>query len=330
MELKQYDLIIVGGGPVGMFAAYYAGLHQLNALLVESLSELGGQVKALYPEKDILDVAGYPSIKGKDLINNLQRQIDNFPIEIMTDMTVTNIKEDSDGYILQTKNKDFYCKKVLLATGNGSFSPRKLAVDNIEQFENKNLWYFLPSLDKLKDKVVLVAGGGDSAIENAVLASEYANKVYLVHRRDAFRALPFNVTRLEDSSVEIETPYIITDLSNKDSKLKVTLKVIGEEETKDILVDDVLINYGFTSNKGTIDQWNVQLEQDHRAIKVASNMESNVNGIYVVGDASTHSGNANLIASGFGEAITAITEIAKSTHPEKNMAMHSTSIHLSD
>ena len=95
-------------------------------------------------------------------------------------------------------------------------------------------------------------------------------------------------------------------------------------------MDDVLINYGFTSNKGTIDQWNVQLEQDHRAIRVASNMESNVNGIYVVGDASTHPGNANLIASGFGEAITAITEIAKSTHPEKNMAMHSTSIHLSD
>ena len=176
----------------------------------------------------------------------------------------------------------------------------------------------------------MVVGGGDSAIENEVLASEYANKVYLVHRRDAFRALPFNVTRLEDSSVEIETPYIITDLSNKDSKLKVTLKVIGEEEIKNILVDDVLINYGFTSNKGTIDQWNVQLEQDHRAIKVASNMESNVNSIYVVGDASTHPGNANLIASGFGEAITAITEIAKSTHPEKNMAMHSTSIHLSD
>lgn len=325
---EQYDLTIVGGGPAGIFAGFYAGLREASAQLVESLPVLGGQVSALYPEKRILDVAGIPDIQAQHLIDQQLQQFKQFPIDVKTEQTVTDIKAVSGGFEVTTPAGVSATKTVLIAVGNGSFSPRPLNIDNVAEFEGKNLFYAVTDLEHFRGRRVLIAGGGDSALDEALMLAPAAKSVHLVHRRNEFRALEHTVAQVKDSdAIETITPYMIHAITQKESGLEVTLKKMrSDDDFKTLAVDDVIVSYGFTSDHKTVDGWGIQLETDHRLFKVDSTMQTSVPGVYAIGDGVTYPGKQALIATAFGEAPIAVNAIMQSLYPDRRGPMHSSSI----
>lgn len=327
---QTYDVTIVGGGPAGMFAAFYAGLHELKAQLIESLPQLGGQVAALYPEKQIWDVAGEAGVQGRELIAKLEKQMAIAPIDQFLGEQVTNVVKLADGtFKIESAQRTSYSKAVVIALGNGAFSPRRLALDGAAELEGQQVRYFVNNQTDFTDQRVAVLGGGDSAIDMALMLEPVAKEVHLIHRRDSFRALEHTVTQLKNSTVQVQTPYLPKDLRlNADDSVELTLKKMRSDEEKHLEVDKILVNYGFTSNNAALNEWELPLASERGLIKVDSRMETSVPGVYAIGDGVTYPGKAALIAVGFGEAPIAITALAKELYPKKRMATHSSSMHI--
>ncbi len=327
---QTYDVTIVGGGPAGMFAAFYAGLHELKAQLIESLPQLGGQVAALYPEKQIWDVAGEAGVQGRELIAKLEKQMAIAPIDQFLGEQVTNVVKLADGtFKIESAQRTSYSKAVVIALGNGAFSPRRLALDGAAELEGQQVRYFVNNQTDFTDQRVAVLGGGDSAIDMALMLEPVAKEVHLIHRRDSFRALEHTVTQLKNSTVQVQTPYLPKDLRlNVDDSVELTLKKMRSDEEKHLEVDKILVNYGFTSNNAALNEWELPLASERGLIKVDSKMETSVPGVYAIGDGVTYPGKAALIAVGFGEAPIAITALAKELYPKKRMATHSSSMHI--
>ncbi|MEO5289031.1 NAD(P)/FAD-dependent oxidoreductase [Limosilactobacillus allomucosae] len=330
MMEQTYDVTIVGGGPAGMFAAFYAGLHELKAQLIESLPQLGGQVAALYPEKQIWDVAGEAGVQGRELIADLKKQMAIAPVDQFLGEQVTNVVKLADGtFKIESAQRTSYSKAVVIALGNGAFSPRRLALDGADQLEGRQVRYFVSDQSDFADQRVAVLGGGDSAIDMALMLEPIAKEVHLIHRRDAFRALEHTVSQLKKSQVQVETPYLPKELRlNEDDSVGLTLKKMRSDEEKHLEVDKILVNYGFTSNNAALNEWELPLASERGLIKVDSKMETSVPGVYAIGDGVTYPGKAALIAVGFGEAPIAITALAKALYPKKRMATHSSSMHI--
>ena len=329
---QTYDVTIVGGGPAGMFAAFYAGLHELKAQLIESLPQLGGQVAALYPEKQIWDVAGDAGVQGRELIADLKKQMAIAPVDQFLGEQVTNVVKLADGtFKIESAQRTSYSKAVVIALGNGAFSPRRLALDGADQLEGRQVRYFVSDQSDFADQRVAVLGGGDSAIDMALMLEPIAKEVHLIHRRDAFRALEHTVSQLNKSQVQVETPYLPKELQvNEDDSIDLTLKKMRSDEEKHLAVDKILVNYGFTSNNAALNEWELPLASERGLIKVDSKMETSVPGVYAIGDGVTYPGKAALIAVGFGEAPIAITALAKALYPKKRMATHSSSMHIDE
>lgn len=330
MMEQTYDVTIVGGGPAGMFAAFYAGLHELKAQLIESLPQLGGQVAALYPEKQIWDVAGEAGVQGRELIADLKKQMAIAPVDQFLGEQVTNVVKLADGtFKIESAQRTSYSKAVVIALGNGAFSPRRLALDGADQLEGRQVRYFVSDQSDFADQRVAVLGGGDSAIDMALMLEPIAKEVHLIHRRDAFRALEHTVSQLKKSQVQVETPYLPKELQvNEDDSIDLTLKKMRSDEEKHLAVDKILVNYGFTSNNAALNEWELPLASERGLIKVDSKMETSVPGVYAIGDGVTYPGKAALIAVGFGEAPIAITALAKALYPKKRMVTHSSSMHI--
>lgn len=330
MMEQTYDVTIVGGGPAGMFAAFYAGLHELKAQLIESLPQLGGQVAVLYPEKQIWDVAGEAGVQGRELIADLKKQMAIAPVDQFLGEQVTNVVKLADGtFKIESAQRTSYSKAVVIALGNGAFSPRRLALDGADQLEGRQVRYFVSDQSDFADQRVAVLGGGDSAIDMALMLEPIAKEVHLIHRRDAFRALEHTVSQLKKSQVQVETPYLPKELQvNEDDSIDLTLKKMRSDEEKHLAVDKILVNYGFTSNNAALNEWELPLASERGLIKVDSKMETSVPGVYAIGDGVTYPGKAALIAVGFGEAPIAITALAKALYPQKRMATHSSSMHI--
>lgn len=327
---QTYDVTIVGGGPAGMFAAFYAGLHELKAQLIESLPQLGGQVAVLYPEKQIWDVAGEAGVQGRELIADLKKQMAIAPVDQFLGEQVTNVVKLADGtFKIESAQRTSYSQAVVIALGNGAFSPRRLALDGADQLEGRQVRYFVSDQSDFADQRVAVLGGGDSAIDMALMLEPIAKEVHLIHRRDAFRALEHTVSQLKKSQVQVETPYLPKELQvNEDDSIDLTLKKMRSDEEKHLAVDKILVNYGFTSNNAALNEWELPLASERGLIKVDSKMETSVPGVYAIGDGVTYPGKAALIAVGFGEAPIAITALAKALYPQKRMATHSSSMHI--
>ncbi|MFB4165858.1 NAD(P)/FAD-dependent oxidoreductase [Alteribacillus sp. JSM 102045] len=325
---ETHDITIIGGGPVGLFTAFYAGMRQLSVKIIESLPHLGGQLSALYPEKYIYDVAGYPKVKAQDLVDHLLDQANYFePTVCLGEMVETLIPQEDKTIKLTTNEGVHYTRTVILTAGNGAFSPRKINLENAVQYEGKNLHYFVDDLNKFQNKDVLIFGGGDSAVDWALMLESIAKKVTLAHRRDKFRAHEHSVKQLFNSNVEIKTPYIPDCFNGNEEYIQETVLRHSKEEhqKQTIEVDDVIVNFGFLSSLGPMKEWGLDIQKN--SIIVNSKMETNIPGVYAAGDICTYKGKVKLIATGFGEAPTAINNAKSYIDPKaKVQPLHSTSI----
>jgi thioredoxin reductase len=303
---EVYDITIIGAGPTGLFTAFYAGLRRSSVKLIESMPQLGGQLSALYPEKYIYDVAGFPKILAQQLVNNLKEQITRFSPKVCLDEKVLNVtKKEDNTFLIETNLGKHLSKSIIISAGVGAFEPRRLELPEAAQFEGKNLHYFVEDLSAFKDQKVLISGGGDSALDWALMLEPIAEKVTLVHRRDKFRAHEHSVELLIKSKVDVITPQEIIRLEGtKDHIERALLQHIKTKEEAVIDVDAVIINFGFVSSLGPIQEWGLEIESG--SIVVNSRMETNVPGIYAAGDICTYPGKVKLIAVGFGEAPTAV------------------------
>lgn len=330
MTKTVYDVTIIGGGPVGMFAAFYAGLHELKTQLIEALPQLGGQVRALYPEKQIWDVAGKAGVSGAQLVDDLATQLNVVDIDTQLATKVTDVKKDEDGYFtLTTAQGKTRSKAVVIALGNGAFAPRKLAIKGADQLNGDQVNYFIHHKKDYQGQRVAVLGGGNSAMDAALMLEPVAKEVFLVHRRDQFRGLPLTLSHLRDSRVQIKTPYLPREIqSEANGSVTLTLKKMRSDEETTLNVDQVVVNYGFTSNNAALKEWSLNLATEKNLIKVSSTMATSIPGVYAIGDANTYSGKVPLIATGFGEAPIAITALAKQLYPDKQMATHSSSMKI--
>jgi len=306
-EISQdvVDIIVIGGGPAGMFASFYAGMRQASVRIIESMPQLGGQLAALYPEKYIYDVAGFPKVTAQELVNNLLGQMKHFPIDVRLEEKVHQVNKKEERLFEVTTGKGIhYGRAVVISGGVGAFEPRRLELPEAPQFEKKNLHYFVSDLNAFAGQKVLISGGGDSAVDWALMLEPIADKVTLIHRRDKFRAHEHSVENLMKSNVNIVTPTEITKLHGSDKIEQVTLKDIKSGEETVVDVDAVIVNFGFVSSLGPISEWGLQIENG--SIMVDSRMETNIPGIFAAGDITTYPGKLKLIAVGFGEAPTAI------------------------
>jgi len=304
-QLQTVDIVVIGGGPAGMFAAFYCGMRQASVTLIESMPQLGGQLAALYPEKHIYDVAGFPQITAGELVGQLQRQMNHFETNICLEEKVTQvIKRDERLFEVQTDKSVHFAKAVIITAGVGAFEPRKLELAEAARYEKNNLFYFVNDLQQFAGQHVLITGGGDSAVDWALMLEPIAASVTLVHRRDKFRAHEHSVSNLYRSSVRIATPHEIVALHGAQSIERVTLEHIKTKERTEVNVDAVIVNFGFVSSLGPIADWGLKIEGG--SIVVDSRMETSVPGIFAAGDITTYPGKLKLIAVGFGEAPTAV------------------------
>lgn len=325
--MEIYDITIIGAGPVGMFAAFYAGMRQAKTKIIDSLPQLGGQLSTLYPEKYIYDIPGYPAIKASELVGNLEKQLTTFNHTFQLNEEVLSITKDEDIIEIITTKGIHYSKAVILTLGNGSFQPRKLNLPDAVTYENHGIDYFVNDLMKYAGKKVAIAGGGDSAIDWALMLEPIASEVYLIHRRSEFRGHEHSVNLLKSSSVNLLTPYLIESLSGENGDLTdIRLQMVKSEETIDLVVDSLIVNYGFTSNLQYLATWG--LESSRNAIAVNSDMSTSIPGIYAAGDICSYDGKVKLIATGFGEAPTAVNNALHFINPkERAQPGHSTSLY---
>ncbi|MCB5951504.1 NAD(P)/FAD-dependent oxidoreductase [Enterococcus sp. BWT-B8] len=321
-----YDITIIGGGPIGLFAAFYAGLRKAKTKLIDSLPQLGGQLATLYPEKYIYDVPGYPAIKAIDLVANLEKQLSVFDHDILLEEEVTNLTRKEDYLEIETTKGTHYSKAIILAVGNGSFQPRRLTVDGSETLEGKNIHYYVKDINEFAGKKVAIAGGGDSAIDWALMLESVAEQVSIIHRRPEFRGHEHSVEKLKNSTVQIYTPYTIDQLCLEDNSFKgIQLKHTKEDGGFHLPVDSLIVNYGFTSSLGHLKDWGLDISRN--SITVDSDMSTTLPGVYAVGDISTYMGKVKLIATGFGEAPTAVNNALHFIKPDaRTQPMHSTSL----
>lgn len=322
-----YDMTIIGGGPTGLFAAFYGGLRQASVKLIESLPQLGGQLATLYPEKYIYDVAGFPKIKARDLVEQLKEQLSLFKPTICLEQTVTDLQKLDDGTFRLTTDKEIhYTKSVIITAGIGAFQPRKLELEEAEQYEGNHLHYFVNDLDTFKGKNVAICGGGDSAVDWALMLEPIAKKVTIIHRRDKFRAHEHSVEQLKASTVEIKIPFVPSKILGDGRTIHgLVLNEVRGEREETIEVDELIVNYGFVSSLGPIKDWGIEIAKN--SIVVNSKMETNIPGVYAAGDVCTYEGKVNLIASGFGEAPTAVSNAKAFIDPKSRVQpMHSTSL----
>ena len=302
------DLAIIGAGPVGLFAAYYAGLRQMSVKILDSLDVLGGQLVTLYPEKYIYDVAGFPRVLAKDLVGNLTEQGMQYGAVACLGETVTDLADlPGGGLLLRTSRTTHRARAVVITAGLGSFTPKKLPIANEAEFhhEGGGLHYFVKNLEQFRRKRVLVVGGGDSAVDWANMLHPLDAKVTLIHRRDGFRAHEDSVAKLRASPVDIKVFYELRAIEGADGRVRRATIYDNRTNVDEVIdVDHVLVNIGFASSLGPIKNWGLDLEKN--AIKVDSIMRTSRPGIYAAGDVCTYVGKLKLIVTGFGEAAIAV------------------------
>ena len=321
-EIK--DITIIGGGPTGLFALFYAGMREATAQIVDALPEAGGQLTALYPEKYIFDVGGFPKVLAKDFVRSLLEQCGQFGQPIHLGHRVTGLEQDGDHFVLVTDRDRFPTRAVVIAAGIGAFSPRRLPQKCAEPWYGRGIYDVVTDPEAFRDQRVLIIGGGDSAFDWGTQLLERAERVSLAHRSDRFRAHGATVAQfrsaVEGGKADLFTFHELFDVLCKNGEERfshVLLRDVKAKSTREIEVDVVLPMLGFVSDMGAIGEWGLNIVKDE--IVVNSMMETGRPGIYAAGDVTTYPGKLKLIATGFGEAATAVNQAVHWVYPEKKV-----------
>lgn len=316
-----FDICIIGAGPSGLFASYYAGFREMSTAVVDAIPEPGGQLAVLYPEKFIFDVPGYPQVLARDLVKSLYAQAIKYnPTLYMGEKANTLSKNSDSTFSIVTDKRVIRTKSVLITAGVGSFSPNRLNCENQEKYEGRDIFYFVGNKDHFTDKDLLIVGGGDSAVDWALNLKSVTKSITLIHRRDQFRAHEQSVKELYSSpGISVKT---FTELKSVFGDGKLEGGVIIDNRTKateNIHVDCILINIGFKANLGPIATWGLAME--NRAIRINGCMETNIPGVFAAGDIATLEGSVklNLIVTGFAQAALAVNVAKRYIDPKAQL-----------
>ena len=313
VKTLEVDILIVGAGPVGLYGAYYCGERTLSCAVVDSLSEVGGQVTAMYPEKQIYDVAGFPAVTGRDLVRGLSAQASQRDPSYLLGQEAQQLEKLDDGRFRVTTTKSEVVAGAVIVTGGiGTFTPRPLPAG--EEYLGRGLEYFVPSSQEYVGRDVLIVGGGDSAIDWALMLEPLANRVTLVHRRDQFRAHGASVEKVKQLDDDMVTNAQVTALEGNKVLERAVVTVKGEDEPRVIECDKEVAALGFTANLGPLREWGLELA-DNRHLVVDTAMRTNVPGVFAAGDITEYDGKVRLISVGFGEVATAVNNAAVHLDP---------------
>jgi thioredoxin reductase (NADPH) len=325
----EADAVIIGAGPVGLFQVFELGLLEIKAHVIDSLPVVGGQCVELYPDKPIYDIPAVPVCTGQELTDNLLKQIEPFEPTFHLNQEVTLVQRRADGrFDLETSlGTKFITKTIFIAAGVGSFQPRTLKVEGIEAFEGSQVFYRVKDPSRFEGRNLVICGGGDSALDWALALAGKAESVILLHRRDDFRAAPASVAKMKDMCDNFEMQLIIgqvTGIETKDDKLA-EIKVTGADGvTRRLPLDDLLVFFGLSPKLGPIADWGLEIERKQLKVMDTEKFETNVPGIFAVGDINTYPGKKKLILSGFHEAALAAFGAAPYIFPEKKIHMQYT------
>ncbi len=303
---ELYDITIIGGGPSGLFAAFYAGLRAAKTKIIDSLPQLGGQLAALYPDKYIYDIPGFPKVLAREFVERQVDQAMQFSPAVCLDEKVIDLKPDVNGLVeVETEPGNLHLSRtVIIAAGVGAFVPRTLDIPDIKRMEGRGVYYFVTDLERFRGKRVMVVGGGDTALDWALSLRGIASEVTLIHRRDQFRAHEESVKELFQSPSKVLLCHELQALHGEDRIRAATVfnNQTGEETTMDL--DALVLGLGFLANLGPIKEWGLNIVKN--SILVDSTMQTNLPGVYAVGDITAYEGKIKLIATATAEAAIAV------------------------
>jgi len=315
------DITIIGAGPTGLFGAFYAGMRGASCRLIDNLDQVGGQLTALYPEKYIFDVAGFPKVLSKDLVKGMAEQAFQFKPPVHLGENVTGLKRDSENgqpaFTVVTERDEYPSRTVLIAGGIGAFTPRKLPLKDVDRWYGKGLHDRVLDPKVFSGKRVLLVGGGDSAFDWAVNLQGIARSIVMIHRRDGFRAHAATVRQVQELSaagkMELRTFWELRMIHGDERIDAVTIYNSKTKLEERLAVDSVIPQLGFISSLGAIAQWGLDIEKGE--IKVSQTMATNLPGVFAAGDITTYPGKLKLIATGAAEAAIAVNHAVHFINP---------------
>lgn len=321
-ELCKSDVVIIGAGPVGLFAVFQCGMQDLSCHVIDSLSEIGGQCTALYPEKPIYDIPGFPVVKAADLIAGLEEQAYKFKPVYHLSQKVIEIKRFSNDTFLVVgeKGTQIECRAIIIAAGGGSFGPNRPPLEDLEAFEGQSVFYTVRDPCQFKGKDVVIAGGGDSAVDWAIVLSDIAKSVKLLHRRPKFRAAKHAVEQLEclvgAGKIELLVPYQLSALQGEAGMLSSIHIVDIEGHKKDIEADILLSFFGLSMDPGPIEGWGLDMQENYIVVDPTT-CQTSKKGVYAIGDIAIYPNKQKLILTGFSEAAQTVQDIYKHLNPDE-------------
>ncbi len=326
----QTDIIIIGAGPTGLFAVFEAGLLKLRCHIIDALPQPGGQLTELYPKKPIFDIPGYPSVGAGELIDNLMEQIKQFEPGFSLNQIATTIDKQEDGSFIVTTNRgeQIHGKAVAIAGGLGSFEPRKPTIENIADYEEKGVEYFVRDPEMFRDKKIVIAGGGDSALDWSIFLAEIASEVTLVHRRNEFRGALDSVDKVIElkklGKINLITPAEITGVNGEGKVESIVIEKDGESFVME--TDYFIPLFGLSPKLGPIADWGLEIEKNAIKVNNALDYQTNVEGIYAIGDINTYPGKLKLILCGFHEATLMCQSVYNRLNPGKKFVLKYTTV----
>lgn len=324
-KIFETDITIIGAGPVGLFAIFQCGMLGMKCHVIDSLPQIGGQCSELYPQKPIYDIPGFPKINATDLVDNLAKQAEKFePCYHLNQFATEMIGNAEVGFTITTdKSVSIKSKAVFIAAGSGAFKYNRPPIPNINEFENKSVFYSVKDKNMFTRKKLAIAGGGDSAVDWAVELSQIAEKIYIIHRRNKFRASQSSIQEMqklaEQGRIEIITPCQLKDIKGQNGIISSI--IISEEDgnDKEIETDYLLAFYGLATDMGSIANWGITTEKGH-IVTTQKNSSCNIKGVYAMGDVAQYEGKIKLILTGFAETSQAAYDAYNIVFPDK--ALH--------
>ena len=328
MRNETVDITIIGGGPTGLYGLFYAGMRGVSARIIDVLPELGGQLTALYPEKLVFDVAGFPRVLAKDLARDLVTQATQFDAEVCLEERVVALNPTNGRFDLETDEGPRPTRTVVIAGGKGAFKSRTLAVPGWDEFWKRGLTTHVKDPEEFRDKRVLLVGGGDSAFDWSWALREIAGQLTHIHRSNRYRAHERTVAQVEGAhergELDLRTFHAVTEIHGSDRVEAATLQHVRTKESVLLEVDEIIALIGFVPNIGPVAEWGLDLKGN--TILVDSRMQTNIRGVYAAGDIATYEGKLELISTGFGEAAIAVNNAVHYLDPSAKVNPgHSTS-----